>query len=199
VKSIAGLLPRAAMFGLRPVPRVVVELAHLWGSGVSFGDGDLCGNQSGVCRISSSRGIGRRPVVWSCSASGRTAGRASTTVHGLWRSRDWATGHPISRDVCGIRVVGLTLPLRQLLWWLVFVQSWEAGLMRWSIQQVARMSGVTARTLRHYDHLGLLRPAWVGAHGYRYYEQGEVLRLQQILLLRELGVDLPTIAAVVGW
>jgi DNA-binding transcriptional MerR regulator len=69
--------------------------------------------------------------------------------------------------------------------------------MSWSIQQVARLSGVTARTLRHYDDIGLLRPARVGANGYRYYEQAELLRLQQILLLRELGVDLPTIAAIV--
>jgi DNA-binding transcriptional MerR regulator len=69
--------------------------------------------------------------------------------------------------------------------------------MSWSIQQVARLSGVTARTLRHYDDIGLLRPARVGANGYRYYEQAELLRLQEILLLRELGVDLPTIAAVV--
>jgi MerR family transcriptional regulator, thiopeptide resistance regulator len=68
--------------------------------------------------------------------------------------------------------------------------------MSWSIQQVARLSGVTARTLRHYDDIGLLRPASVGANGYRYYEQAELLRLQEILLLRELGVDLPTIAAV---
>ena len=45
------------------------------------------------------------------------------------------------------------------------------GLVRWSIQQVARMSGVTARTLRYYDEIGLLRPAGVGTNGYRYYEQ----------------------------
>jgi DNA-binding transcriptional MerR regulator len=69
--------------------------------------------------------------------------------------------------------------------------------MSWSIQQVARLSGVTARTLRHYDDIGLLRPARVGANGYRYYEQDELLRLQQILLLRELGVDLSTISAVI--
>jgi DNA-binding transcriptional MerR regulator len=70
--------------------------------------------------------------------------------------------------------------------------------MAWSIAEVARMSGVTSRTLRHYDDIGLLRPARVGANGYRYYEQAELLRLQQILLLRELGVDLPTIAAVLA-
>jgi DNA-binding transcriptional MerR regulator len=67
----------------------------------------------------------------------------------------------------------------------------------WSIQQVARLSGVTARTLRYYDEIGLLRPDRVGANGYRYYEQEQLLRLQQILLLRELGMDLAAIAGVV--
>jgi MerR family transcriptional regulator, thiopeptide resistance regulator len=66
----------------------------------------------------------------------------------------------------------------------------------WSIQQVARLSGVTARTLRHYDEIGLLTPAWVGANGYRYYEQEQLSRLQQVLLHRELGMDLASIAAV---
>lgn len=69
--------------------------------------------------------------------------------------------------------------------------------MSWSIQQVARLSGVTARTLRYYDEIGLLRPARVGANGYRYYEQEQLLRLQQVLLLRELGMDLAAITAVV--
>lgn len=59
------------------------------------------------------------------------------------------------------------------------------------------MSGVTARALRHYDAIGLLSPAWLGANGYRYYEQEQLLRLQQILLLRELGLDLTAIARVV--
>lgn len=58
--------------------------------------------------------------------------------------------------------------------------------MSWSIQQVARVPGVTARTLRYYDEIGLLRPADVGANGYRYYDREQLLRLQQILLLREL-------------
>lgn len=58
------------------------------------------------------------------------------------------------------------------------------------------MSGVTARTLRYYDEIGLLRPAGVGTNGYRYYEKEQLLRLQQILLLRELGMDLTGIAAV---
>lgn len=70
--------------------------------------------------------------------------------------------------------------------------------MSWSIQHVARYSGVTARTLRYYDEIGLLRPARIGTNGYRYYEQEQLLRLQQILLLRELDMDLTAIAAVVN-
>ncbi|HWO67768.1 MAG TPA: MerR family transcriptional regulator, partial [Umezawaea sp.] len=68
--------------------------------------------------------------------------------------------------------------------------------MAWSIAEVARMSKVTSRTLRHYDAIGLLTPAWVGGNGYRYYEREQVLRLQQILLLRELGLGLDTVGEV---
>ena len=68
--------------------------------------------------------------------------------------------------------------------------------MAWSIAQVARMSKVTSRTLRHYDAIGLLEPAWVGDNGYRYYEREQVLRLQRILLLRDLGLGLDTVAEV---
>ncbi|MDQ1739941.1 MAG: MerR family transcriptional regulator, thiopeptide resistance regulator [Pseudonocardiales bacterium] len=68
--------------------------------------------------------------------------------------------------------------------------------MSWSIAEVARMSGVSSRALRHYDEIGLLPPAQIGANGYRYYEQAELLRLQQILLLRELGLGLADIAKI---
>jgi DNA-binding transcriptional MerR regulator len=68
--------------------------------------------------------------------------------------------------------------------------------MAWSIADVARMSGVTSRTLRHYDEIGLLPPAWVGGNGYRYYEEDDLLRLQQILLLRELGLGLTEITNI---
>src|SRR5689334_9098164 len=59
------------------------------------------------------------------------------------------------------------------------------------------MSGVTSRTLRHYHQLGLLPPARTGPNGYRWYDQPQLLRLQQILLLRELGLGLPEIRRVV--
>lgn len=68
--------------------------------------------------------------------------------------------------------------------------------MEWSIREIARLAGTTSRTLRHYDQLGVLRPSRVGKNGYRYYDTGALLQLQRILLLRELGVDLGTIAEV---
>lgn len=68
--------------------------------------------------------------------------------------------------------------------------------MEWSIQDIARSAGTTSRTLRHYGSLGLLRPSRVGSNGYRYYDQAALVRLQRILLLRELGLGLPAIAEV---
>ncbi|MEU6626251.1 MerR family transcriptional regulator [Streptomyces litmocidini] len=68
--------------------------------------------------------------------------------------------------------------------------------MAWSIAEVARMSGVTSRTLRHYDEIGLLAPAWTASDGHRYYEEPQLLRLQQILLMRELDLGLREIREV---
>lgn len=68
--------------------------------------------------------------------------------------------------------------------------------MRWSTTEVARMSRVSSRTLRHYDHTGLLPPARTGHGGIRYYERPQLLRLQHILVLRELGLGLDDIGAV---
>ncbi len=68
--------------------------------------------------------------------------------------------------------------------------------MDWSIQEVARSAGTTSRTLRHYDDIGLLPPTRIGANGYRRYDQSALVRLQRILLLRELGLGLPVIAEV---
>lgn len=68
--------------------------------------------------------------------------------------------------------------------------------MRWSTADVARMSRVSSRTLRHYDHVGLLPPARTGNGGLRFYERPQLLRLQHILVLRELGLGLDDIGAV---
>lgn len=69
--------------------------------------------------------------------------------------------------------------------------------MEWSIAEVARMSSVTSRTLRHYDEVSLLRPARTDASGRRYYGRAELLRLQRILLLRRLGLGLDDIGLAV--
>ena len=65
-----------------------------------------------------------------------------------------------------------------------------------TVKQVAAISGVTVRTLHHYDEIGLLAPAHIGANGYRYYGRAELLRLQRILFHRERGVPLGEIAAL---
>ena len=69
---------------------------------------------------------------------------------------------------------------------------------RYTVKQVAKMSGVSVRTLHHYDDIGLLKPASVGENGYRYYGREELLRLQQILFHRELEFPLEAIAAVLA-
>src|SRR6476660_2951342 len=72
----------------------------------------------------------------------------------------------------------------------------QEELRSWSIAELAKLSRVSSRTLRHYDQVGLLPPAYTGHNGYRYYGQPELLRLQRILLLRELGLGLETIGEV---
>ncbi|WP_223624594.1 MerR family transcriptional regulator [Microbacterium sp. EST19A] len=68
----------------------------------------------------------------------------------------------------------------------------------WSIQEIARLAGTTSRTLRHYDDVGLLPPSRIASNGYRHYDAPALVRLQRILLLRELGLGLPQIADVLG-
>ncbi|MFF5635183.1 MerR family transcriptional regulator [Streptomyces sp. NPDC012825] len=70
--------------------------------------------------------------------------------------------------------------------------------MEWSIQEIAKKAGTTSRTLRHYGERGLLEPSRIGANGYRYYDRAALVRLQRILLLRELGLSLPAIAEVLA-
>src|SRR6218665_843484 len=65
-----------------------------------------------------------------------------------------------------------------------------------TVKQVAKISGVSVRALHHYDEIGLLKPASIGRNRYRYYGQDELLRLQQILLHRELDIPLSEIGAI---
>jgi DNA-binding transcriptional MerR regulator len=68
--------------------------------------------------------------------------------------------------------------------------------MDWSIQEVARLAGITSRALRHYGDVGLVPPSRIGSNGYRYYDADSLVRLQRVLLLRELGLGIPAIAEV---
>jgi DNA-binding transcriptional MerR regulator len=65
-----------------------------------------------------------------------------------------------------------------------------------TVKQLAVLAGVSVRTLHHYDSMGLLRPAHTGDNGYRYYSRPQLLRLQQIILHRRLGLSLSEIAAI---
>lgn len=70
--------------------------------------------------------------------------------------------------------------------------------MERSIQEVARAAGTTSRTLRHYDRVGILPPSRIGSNGYRYYDERALVRLQRVLLLRDLGLGLDAIAEVLA-
>lgn len=66
----------------------------------------------------------------------------------------------------------------------------------YTVSELAELAGITVRTLHHYDQIGLLKPACVGENRYRYYGEEELLRLQQILIHRELGMPLEEIGSV---
>ncbi|WP_105565097.1 MerR family transcriptional regulator [Microbacterium halophytorum] len=68
--------------------------------------------------------------------------------------------------------------------------------MEWTVRELADRAGISGRTLRHYHRIGLLGPDRIGANGYRYYGAAAVARLQRILLLRDTGMALADIAAV---
>src|SRR5258708_7249615 len=70
--------------------------------------------------------------------------------------------------------------------------------MTYTVKQVATMSGVSVRTLHFYDETGLLKPAYHGANGYRFYQEPQLLTLQQILFYRELGFELKEIERILG-
>jgi len=69
--------------------------------------------------------------------------------------------------------------------------------LEYTIGELAKLAGVSTRTLRYYDEIGLLKPAHISPAGYRYYGPAEVDRLQQILFYREFAVDLERIKQIV--
>lgn len=66
----------------------------------------------------------------------------------------------------------------------------------YTVKQLAKLAGVSVRTLHHYDQLGLLEPSKRTGAGYRLYGESELLRLQQIMFYRELDLSLERIAVI---
>ena len=65
-----------------------------------------------------------------------------------------------------------------------------------TVHQLASLAGISVRTLHHYDHIGLLTPSARSAAGYRLYGTSDLLRLQQILLFKELDLPLEEIRRI---
>ncbi|HEX7056483.1 MAG TPA: MerR family transcriptional regulator [Bacilli bacterium] len=70
--------------------------------------------------------------------------------------------------------------------------------MEYTVQKLGQMAGISTRTLRYYDEIGILKPARINSSGYRIYGKAEVDRLQQILFYRELGVSLDQIKTILA-
>jgi DNA-binding transcriptional MerR regulator len=70
--------------------------------------------------------------------------------------------------------------------------------MKYTIKKVADLAGISVRTLHYYDEIGLLKPTLVAENGYRYYEEKELLKLQQILFFKELEFPLEKIKEIVN-
>jgi len=70
--------------------------------------------------------------------------------------------------------------------------------MSYTVGKVARLAGVTVRTLHHYDEIGLLSPSDRSSTGYRRYDDADLERLQQIMYYRELGFPLEEIAEIIN-
>lgn len=70
--------------------------------------------------------------------------------------------------------------------------------MIYTVTKLAHLSGISVRTLHWYDEIGLLKPAYYGSNGYRYYEEEQLLILQQILFFKELGFELKQIRELLG-
>ena len=71
-------------------------------------------------------------------------------------------------------------------------------MMIYTIKEIADLAGVTTRTIRYYDEIGLLAPADIGENGYRFYDNDSLLQLQQILFFRELEVPLKEIDLIIN-
>jgi DNA-binding transcriptional MerR regulator len=86
----------------------------------------------------------------------------------------------------------LHLTLREVLRFAVMMKAY------WKIGELAKRTGVSVRTLHHYDEIGLLSPSHRTESGHRLYGREEVVRLQQILSLRQMGLSLGDVAGMLA-
>lgn len=70
--------------------------------------------------------------------------------------------------------------------------------MEYTVQKLGKLAGISSRTIRYYDEIGILKPARINSSGYRIYGKKEVDRLQQILFYRELDFSLESIKDIVA-
>lgn len=70
--------------------------------------------------------------------------------------------------------------------------------MEYTVQKLGNLAGISTRTLRYYDEIGILKPARINSSGYRIYGKDEVDRLQQILFYKELGISLESIKEIIS-
>ena len=70
--------------------------------------------------------------------------------------------------------------------------------MEYTVQQLAKLSGVSKRTLHYYDEIDLLKPKTIRSNGYRIYGSEEVTRLQQILFFKSFGLSLTEIQTIMA-
>jgi len=70
-------------------------------------------------------------------------------------------------------------------------------MMEYTVNNLSNLAGISARTLRYYDEIGILKPSRINSSGYRIYGQSEVNLLQQILFYKELGLPLDNIKSII--
>lgn len=71
-------------------------------------------------------------------------------------------------------------------------------MMTYTVKELAGLAGVSVRALHYYDEIGLLKPGFRSANGYRHYDEEAVVRLQQIMFFRELGFSLDEIGKILS-
>ncbi len=86
-----------------------------------------------------------------------------------------------------------TLDINVTSWFIVWLEA-----KVYTVKQLAKLAGVSVRTLHYYDEIGLLKPSSLGGNGYRHYEEEALLKLQQILFYREMELSLDEIKTVMG-